>query len=337
MLFLIFFYVKILISLLGDYALIKFSAPEERAVKAVLIHKNQKIALMMLRAFFILLVGVLVYCAITIPKNNIKNAFQLFSDNIFTGLVVFCTFTFFLVVYFINVPISKKRIKENSGYKVVFEKDKIKVLFPEEPEIIVNLDDVDDVEEYDIFYLIHCYKFTDEIVCSKTAFEEGDAQEFLSYFNNRGFVLTDNRNVKIYVSLINKINSKTRAGYSSLIYSLLGAGLAFPLFWFAVNVLILFVPNLLSLIMFTLWDFSLIVKLALGILFLPLALVATIIAGITALGIILVPPSLVYLSAYKAGAQLKIKDKVLGILASVICGLVAIFILLVLLLVIGIL
>ena len=315
--------------------MVKFSAPEDRAVKAVLIHKNQKIALKMLYAFLILLVSIGAYCLINIPRNSIKSAEQLFSDNILTGLIVFCAFALFMVVYFINIPINKIMIRENGGYKVVFEQDKIKVLFPDEPEILVDIKDIDAVEEYDIFYLIHCYKYTDEIVCSKSAFEEGDYNALWKYFKDRGFRIEDKSDTKIYVSLINKISQRARAGYSSIIYSAICLALAFPLFWFAIKVLILYVPNLLSLLMHTLYGLKLFVKILLGLIFLPIALVVTIISGITALGIILVPPSLIYLSGYKAQKQLKTNKKALGIVALSFCIIVATYVVLALLVVLG--
>ncbi len=315
--------------------MVKFSAPEDRAVKAVLIHKNQKIALKMLYAFLILLASIGVYCLISIPRNSIKNAQQLFSDNILTGLIVFTSFALFMVVYFINMPITKKMIRENGGYKVVFENDKIKVLFPGEPEIVVDIKDIDAVEEYDIFYLIHCYKFTDEIVCSKSAFEEGDYRDLWKYFKDRGFRIQDKTDTKIYVSIINKISYRTRAGYSSMIYSGICVALAFPLFWFAIKILMLFVPNFLSLLMHTLRDLDLLVKVVLGLLFLPIALVATLIAWVTALGIVLVPPLLIYLSGYKAVKQLKSNKKWLGVIAISVCVVCAVMVVFALLVVLG--
>lgn len=316
--------------------MITFSPPEERAVKAVLIHKNQKIAIKMLIAFITFLVSAGVYCIITVSKNNVQSAQQLFSDNIFTGIVVFCAFSLFLVSFFINVPITKRNIKDNGGYKTILEKDKIRVLFSGEPEIIVNLKDIDQVEEYDIFYLIHCYKWTDEIVCSKNLFEQGDDQQFHNYFKERGFDVQDKTDKKIYVSVLNKINGRVRAGYTSIIFSLICALTVFPLYWFVIKILMAFVPNLVSTIMVTLLDLTLIMRIVLGILFLPLALVATLIAGITSVGILGAIPLLLYASFYKANKQLKNKNKSLGVISLVVCVLVALFCIFILLLLIGV-
>lgn len=268
--------------------MIGFSAPEEKAVRAVLTGKNQKKGAKIFYAFACSLTATLIYGIFTSLINAFWTPEELFTDYLFVGLTCHTIFLLGVGFWVIYKPIRSKTLDANGHYRTVLEKDCIKVLFPDEPEVIVNLSDVDNVVEYDIFYLISCYGGTDEIVCSKSAFEKGNHEKLVKYFEQANIPFSVYQK-KIYRSVFKKVSKKVRLGVVSIILSLLAVLVAYPFFWLASNVLIPFVPNLLSKLLASIWDLYLIVRVLVGLLFVPIGVVATIISGISGLFVILCP------------------------------------------------
>ncbi len=268
--------------------MIGFSAPEEKAIRAVLTGKNQKKGAKIFYVFACLLTATLIYGIFTSLINAFWTPKELFTDYLFVGLTCLTIFLLGVAFWIVYKPIRKKTLDANGHYRTVFEKDCIKVLFPDEPEVIVNLSDVDSVVEYDIFYLISCFGGTDEIVCSKSAFEKGNHEKLVKYFEQANIPFSVYQK-KIYRSVFKKVSKKVRLGVVSITLSLLAVLVAYPFFWLASNVLIPFVPNLLSKLLASIWDLYLIVRVLVGLLFVPIGVVATIISGISALVVILCP------------------------------------------------
>ena len=307
--------VKEVFTFLEEFILVKFSAPEERAVKAVITAKNHKTGRSVLYVFSCMILATLIYGTISVFTNKFWTVRELFSDNLWTGLVCFCIATLIMGLYFMNRPITKKKLYDNGRYQVILEGDCVKVLFPDEPEIIVPLSKISGVEEYDIFYLIRCYKNTDEIVCSKNSFVSGDDIEFKKFFEEKGILTKQNEDKKIYVSLLKRIDKKVRAGWASLIYAGLAILLAYPFYWLVVEVLISFVPSVVEVMMVTLLDIPLWTAVLIGVLYIPIVLVSTLVCGVSALSLLAVIPFLIYVSGYYAIKQAKGQNKLLGAFA----------------------
>ena len=296
--------------------MIKFSAPEEKAVKAVLISKNQKIAVKLFYAFVGLFALSLIYGIISAVANRYYTAPELFSDNMFSGLVSLCIFSLGLAVYLVYKPVKKKQLDANGHYDIVFCENSIKVLFPDEPEVEVFLNEIDEVVEYDIFYLIYCYKRKDEIICSKSAFVEGDEKAFREYFERAKKPFSQPEK-KVYRSIFKKVNKEYRSGVISLVLAFMAVLLTYPFAWLTFNVFIKFVPNLLLNLMVTLLDLKLIFQILLGVLFLPLGIVATIISGVSALTLMAVPIVLLIGAVRSSVKQSKNGKRFLGILSFI--------------------
>lgn len=286
--------------------MVKFSAPEEKAVKAVLTAKNHKLGLKIFSGFGCLLLATIIYGIVSVFTNKFWTVRELFSDNLFTGMVCFCIATLFSGIFFVNRPVTKKQLFDNGRYQVILDDNQIKVIFPDEPEIVVPLSQITSVEEYDIFYLIRCFKNTDEIVCSKNAFLQGNDEEFKKYFSDNGFE-TKVKEHKIYTSLLKKIDKNVRAGYASLIYAGLAIVLAFPFYWLVIEVLITFVPSLVEVMMVTLLDIPLWTAIIISVLYIPIVLTSTLVCGVSAFGLLAFIPFLIYLSGYYSYSQIKTK------------------------------
>lgn len=306
-----------------------FSAPEEKAVKAVLTSKNQKSAVKLSYLFAFCITISLIYGIITSIVNGFYTPAELFTDYMFTGLVAMSIFALTWSLVYVYKPVSKIRLQDNSGYQTIFESDCIKVLFPDEPEVIVPLDEIDEIIEYDIFYLIYCYDYKDEIVCSKNAIVDGTTQDFYDWCNSIDIPIKQNQEKKIYRSFFKKVDKEKRAGVSSIVFSALAALVVYPLFWLAIEVFLPFVPNLLTTLLATLWDLELIFIILLGLLFLPLGITATIISSLSALVVFILPLFLSYLAIKRAIKQIKMKKNGLGIIALILSIIVIIAIVLV--------
>ena len=296
--------------------MVKFSAPEEKAVKAVLTAKNHRVGLKIFSGFGGMLVATIIYGIVSIFSNKFWTVRELFSDNLFTGMVCFCIASLLTGVYFVNRPVTKKHLFDNGRYQVILDGEVIKVLFPDEPEIVLSLSDINSVEEYDIFYLIHCYKNTDEIVCSKNAFVEGDDLAFKSFFDKHGFP-TKIKEHKIYTSITKRIDKKVRAGYASLIYSSLAIVLAFPFYWLLIEVLITFIPSLVNVMMITLLDIPLWTAIIISVLYIPIVLVSTLVCGISGVALLISVPFLIYISGRYSLKQLNSKKWGIGIISTI--------------------
>lgn len=295
--------------------MVRLSAPEEKAVKAVLIAKNQKVATIISYIFLFFLLFTLIYGILTSVANGFFSVAMVFSDNVFTGLVCFTIFSLSISLFYYNRVISQKTLDDHGHYDVVLEGDCVKVLFPDEPEVIVPINKIDEVVEYDIFYLIHCYGYKDEIVCSKNAFVCGDENDFREFFLSFGKKIENSRNKKVYSSILNHVTKEVRPGFAAFVYSAIACATMYPLFWLLVNVLIYYVPTVLTTVMMALWDVHLVLQIVLGILFIPVGLVAMIMCGVAALTVLAFPILLIFVSYKDALVQIKSNKSVLGYLA----------------------
>lgn len=299
--------------------MISFSAPKEKAVRAVLTGKNQKLGAKILYAFACSLTATLIYGIFTSLINAFWTPEELFTDYLFVGFMCFTIFLLGIAFYVIYMPIRKKSLDANGHYRTVFDKDCIKVLFPDEPEVIVNLSDVDCVIEYDIFYLISCYGGTDEIICSKASFETGNHEQLVKYFEQANVTFSLYQK-KIYRSVFKKVPKKIRLGVVSIALSLLTIFIAYPFFWITFNVLIQYVPNLLSRLLSSIWDLYLIVRILVGLLFVPIGVVATIISSISSLVVIFCPLALLLLSLRCSVKQFSRNNNWIGYLSiTMVC------------------
>ena len=307
----------------GEKSLIRFTAPEEKAIKAVLTGKNQKTGIKLSYVFAFLLTTSLVFGIILSVVKGFYTPAELFSDYLFTGLVAFTVFVLAWSLIFVYKPIKQKELDDNGRYDVEFTDDGVKVLFPDEPEVFVSVEDIDEVVEYDIFYLIHCYGHKDEIVCSKSSLSVGSQEDFFAWCDKIGKPVHLEEK-KIYRSIFKKVDKSVRSGVASVVFTAVALLSAYPLFWLAFEVFVQFVPNLLVTLLATLWDLKLIFIILLGILFLPIGITATIVSGLTALTVVGFPVFLLIVSFKCALNQLKKNKKAIGYIALIFSMLVII-------------
>ena len=317
--------------------MVRFSAPEEKAVKAVLIGKNHKLASFFSYIFVFMLLFTVTYGILTSFANGFYTIQMAFTDKVLAGLVCFTIFFLSLTIFYFNKPISKKTLDDHGRYDVILDGENIKVLFPEEPEVIVSIKDVDEVVEYDIFYLIHIYGHKDEIVCSKNAFTEGDAKTFEQFFVDNGKRLKKSGNKRIYSSILNHVTKDIRPGFAAFVYSAIACAISYPLFWLLAKVLILYVPTVLSSLMLTLWDVQLVLQLLLGVLFVPVGLLITLVCLVASVTVLAFPVFLIFVSFKDAIAQLETKNKAVGYCALVFVVLATLFCVFIILRVLGVL
>lgn len=308
--------------------MLKFSAPEEKAVKAVLTGKNQKNGIKLSYVFAFLLTLSLIYGIISAVVNGYYTPAELFTDYLFTGLVSLTVFALSWSLIFVYKPVKQRELDDNGRYDVEFTDDGVKVLFPDEPEVFVALDQIDEVVEYDIFYLIHCYGYKDEIVCSKNSLVDTTEQDFHDWCAKIGKPV-HLQEKKIYRSVFKKVDKSIRSGVASVVFASVALLSAYPLFWLAIDVFILFVPNLLVTLLSTLWDLELIFIILLGILFLPLGITATIVSGISAITVFGFPVFLLVVSFKCALNQLKRNKKAIGYIALIFTILVIVSVVLI--------
>lgn len=295
--------------------MIIFSPPEEKAIRAVLIKRNKRIANKLLKGFALILAICIAYGVIRSVASKYYTLNEIFSDYIFAVLLCLSIFVLVIALLLINCPIRQKSINNNGGYKTVFEKDCIKVIFPDEPEIIVGHNEIDSVEEYDICYIVHIRNNTDEIICSKSAFIKGDENKLRKYFARIDFAVKVRTDKKIYFSLVKKMDKSIRAGMVSILLSLLCIVVAYPLIWLGLSVLLKIVPNILLELFKTLWDFALIIKILIGVLFVPIGVLLTIISGVSLLAVVGMPLFYAVISLQCVVVQFRRNNKFIGYLA----------------------
>ena len=292
--------------------MVKFSAPEERAVKAVLISKNQKIGVKILYVFTCLLTVTLIYGAISASANGLYTAEELFSDYVFTALTLFSLFCLSIGLFFVNRIVTQKQLNDNGRYSVELSGDSIKVAFPDEPIVEVSLSDVCSVEEYDIFYIIRIKKGKDEIICSKNALTCGQKEAFENFFASFGLVVQKANDKQIYHSFLKKIRRDLQAGLSSIVYSAIACLVVYPCFWLVIKVLVFFVPDLLSSMLMFLLDVGALARILVGFLVLPIGIVCTIVCAVSSMTVMSFPIFLIFIAIKDALKQLDIKKGALS-------------------------
>ena len=230
--------------------MVKFLPPEQRAIKAVLISKNQKLAYKIFYLFGLLLSATLIYGAIASAVNGYYTVNELFGDYLFTGLVCFSVFCLTVGEVFMYKPVSQKQLIDNGEYTVECSDQGFTVTFPQEDPVFVPFEEVVSVTNYDLFYLVKIYGGKDEIVCSKNAFCEGDEKSFLKLLNKKGFAVSNAVNKRIYFSVLNKFNQDKRSAIASVFNSVGACALVYPCFWLVINVLLFIVPQLMQQMLF---------------------------------------------------------------------------------------
>lgn len=303
--------------------MVKFSAPEQRAVKAVLISKNQKFAYKIFYLFGLILSATLIYGAIASAVNGYYTVTELFNDYLFTGLTCFSVFSLSVGVYFVYKPISERQLIDNGGYTVECFQDGFSVCFPQEDPVFVPFSQVDSVCSYDLFYLVKIYGGKDEIVCSKNAFEVGDEKGFLKILKQNGITVANALKTRVYFSLINKVSQNNRRGVASMFNALIACVIFYPCLWLVIEVLVSYVPHLMSQMLLFLLDVSALARILIGFLILPIGIVATIVSLITTVTAVAFPVLLVFLSFKNAIKQLEIKKNAFSV-ATMVCACISI-------------
>lgn len=303
--------------------MVKFLPPEQRAIKAVLISKNQKFSYKIFYLFGLILSATLIYGAIASVVNGYYTVSELFGDYLFTGLTCFSVFCLTVGVLFMYKPVSQKQIIDNGEYTVECSDQGFTVTFPQEDPVFVPFSDVVSVINYDLFYLVSISAGKDEIVCSKNAFLEGDEQTFLKMLSQKGITVENAVKTRIYFSVVNKFNPSVRRGVASLFNCVIACLLFYPCLWLVIDVLIYYVPSLMAQMMLFLLNVSALARILIGFLILPVGIIANLVSIITMLTAVAFPLLLVFLSFKNALKQLEVKKNAFSV-ATMVCACISI-------------
>ena len=284
--------------------MIKFSAPDDNSIKAVIIDKNRKIGKRFLIYTSICLLITAVYALIAFLTKDFSVLSGYFLDFGLSSCILLTVLVAFVGVFITFRPVLKREVANNGHYGICVEQNGVKITFEEGTEVFVPKSKLGTVTETENYFVISCFNNKDEIVCQKDKLIEGNINELFEIFS------TDYGVSRIKKQSTGKFSKflfwqKNGSAILAILFAFLSVLVTFPCAWFTLKASINVVPKVLNTVVGVVSNVALFLQIVLGLILLPIGIILTILAGVSALVIMFLPIILLVFATYFTAKQIR--------------------------------